>query len=40
MILGTVMYASFFVVIANALVDVVYVLIDPRVQGELEDGHV
>jgi peptide/nickel transport system permease protein len=33
MILGTVMYASFFVVIANALVDVVYVLIDPRVRG-------
>ncbi|MDX3973557.1 ABC transporter permease [Shinella sp.] len=33
MILGTVMYASFFVVLANALVDVVYVLIDPRVRG-------
>ncbi len=33
MILGTVMYASFFVVVANALVDVVYVLIDPRVRG-------
>ncbi|NKN35837.1 ABC transporter permease [Agrobacterium sp. a22-2] len=33
MILGTVMYASFFVVIANALVDLVYVLIDPRVRG-------
>ncbi|BCH61005.1 ABC transporter permease [Agrobacterium vitis] len=33
MILGTVIYASFFVVIANALVDVVYVLIDPRVRG-------
>lgn len=33
MILGTVMYASFFVVLANAVVDVVYVLIDPRVRG-------
>ncbi|SON53764.1 Glutathione transport system permease protein GsiC [Hartmannibacter diazotrophicus] len=33
MILATVMYASFFVVIANALVDVVYVLIDPRVRA-------
>ncbi len=32
MVLGTVMYASFFVVVANALVDVVYVLIDPRVR--------
>lgn len=32
MVLGTVMYASFFVVLANALVDVVYVLIDPRVR--------
>ncbi|OJT99682.1 MAG: peptide ABC transporter permease [Rhizobium sp. 63-7] len=34
MILGTVMYASFFVVLANALVDVVYVLIDPRVRAD------
>lgn len=33
MILGTVIYASFFVVLANAVVDVVYVLIDPRVRG-------
>ncbi|QRM57637.1 ABC transporter permease [Sinorhizobium sp. BG8] len=33
MILGTVMYASFFVVLANAVVDIVYVLIDPRVRG-------
>ncbi|MBB5575537.1 ABC transporter permease [Rhizobium paranaense] len=32
MILGTVMYASFFVVLANASVDIVYVLIDPRVR--------
>lgn len=32
MILGTVMYASFFVVLANALVDVLYVFIDPRVR--------
>ncbi|SEQ26883.1 peptide/nickel transport system permease protein [Faunimonas pinastri] len=32
-ILATVIYASFFVVMANALVDVVYVLIDPRVRG-------
>jgi len=32
MILATVMYASFFVVITNAVVDVVYVLIDPRVR--------
>ncbi|MDK4742191.1 ABC transporter permease [Rhizobium sp. LEGMi198b] len=33
MILGTVMYASFFVVLANACVDIIYVLIDPRVRG-------
>ncbi|WP_137154937.1 ABC transporter permease [Rhizobium sp. FKL33] len=33
MILGAVMYASFFVVLANAVVDIVYVLIDPRVRG-------
>lgn len=33
MILGTVMYASFFVVLANAIVDIVYVMIDPRVRG-------
>jgi peptide/nickel transport system permease protein len=32
-ILGTVMYASFFVVLANAVVDIVYVLLDPRVRG-------
>lgn len=34
MILGTVIYASFFVVLANALVDILYVLIDPRVRGK------
>jgi peptide/nickel transport system permease protein len=32
MILGTVMYASFFVVLANAIVDVIYVFMDPRVR--------
>lgn len=32
MIMGTVMYASFFVVLANGLVDIVYVLIDPRIR--------
>ncbi|MCB9948461.1 MAG: ABC transporter permease [Rhodospirillaceae bacterium] len=32
MILATVMYASFFVVVTNALVDMLYVLIDPRVR--------
>jgi peptide/nickel transport system permease protein len=31
-IMTTVMYASFFVVIANALVDMVYILLDPRVR--------
>ncbi len=31
-IMATVMYASFFVVMANALVDVVYILLDPRVR--------
>jgi peptide/nickel transport system permease protein len=31
-IMTTVMYASFFVVAANALVDVVYLLLDPRVR--------
>jgi peptide/nickel transport system permease protein len=31
-IMTTVMYASFFVVLANALVDVVYILLDPRVR--------
>ena len=34
MILATVMYASFFVVVANAMVDMVYVLIDPRVRKD------
>lgn len=34
MILATVIYASFFVVTANFLVDIVYVLIDPRVRDE------
>ncbi|MER9829820.1 ABC transporter permease [Mesorhizobium sp. M0134] len=33
LILGTVMYSSFSVVIANAVVDVAYVLIDPRVRA-------
>jgi peptide/nickel transport system permease protein len=32
-IMTTVMYASFFVVAANALVDVVYILLDPRVRA-------
>lgn len=31
-IMTTVMYASFFVVMANALVDAVYILLDPRVR--------
>jgi peptide/nickel transport system permease protein len=31
-IMTTVLYASFFVVAANALVDVVYILLDPRVR--------
>ena len=31
-IMTTVMYASFFVVMANALVDVVYIMLDPRVR--------
>lgn len=33
MILAAVLYASFFVVIANAIVDILYVLIDPRVRS-------
>ncbi|MER8628387.1 ABC transporter permease [Mesorhizobium opportunistum] len=32
MIMATVMYASMFVVIANAVVDVVYILLDPRLR--------
>jgi peptide/nickel transport system permease protein len=32
-IMTTVIYASFFVVFANALVDVVYILLDPRVRS-------
>lgn len=32
MIMATVMYASFFVVAANALVDVAYAILDPRVR--------
>jgi len=32
MIMGTVLYASFFVVLANAVVDVVYARLDPRVR--------
>ena len=31
-IMTTVLYASFFVVLANALVDMVYILLDPRVR--------
>ncbi|TML91113.1 MAG: ABC transporter permease [Actinobacteria bacterium] len=31
-ILATVMYAAFFIVLANALVDLVYALLDPRVR--------
>ena len=31
-ILATVMYASFFVVMANAVVDMLYAVIDPRVR--------
>ncbi len=31
-ILGTVLYAAFFVVLANAVVDVVYAMLDPRVR--------
>jgi peptide/nickel transport system permease protein len=31
-IMATVMYASFFVVMANALVDIAYALLDPRVR--------
>jgi peptide/nickel transport system permease protein len=31
-ILATVMYASFFVVLMNALVDVLYAVLDPRVR--------
>ena len=32
MIMATVMYAAFFVVLANALVDLLYVWLDPRVR--------
>jgi peptide/nickel transport system permease protein len=32
-IMATVMYASFFVVVANGLVDMVYVVLDPRVRS-------
>jgi peptide/nickel transport system permease protein len=33
-IMATVMYASFFVVAANALVDIAYVFLDPRVRSD------
>ena len=33
-IMATVMYASFFVVTANALVDVLYAFLDPRVRAD------
>jgi peptide/nickel transport system permease protein len=32
-ILATVIYASFFVVAANALVDIAYTVLDPRVRS-------
>jgi peptide/nickel transport system permease protein len=32
LIMATVMYAAFFIVIANAIVDLVYAWIDPRVR--------
>ena len=32
-ILATVIYASFFIVAANALVDIAYVALDPRVSS-------
>jgi peptide/nickel transport system permease protein len=32
MIMATVMYASFFIIIANAIVDIIYGLLDPRVR--------
>jgi peptide/nickel transport system permease protein len=32
-IMATVLYASFFVVVANALVDIVYAILDPRVRN-------
>ena len=35
--MATVMYASFFVVIANALVDMLYVVLDPRVRSHSRD---
>ena len=31
-IMTTVLYASFFVVLTNALVDLVYIILDPRVR--------
>ena len=31
-IMATVMYAAFFVVAANAVVDIVYAVVDPRVR--------
>ena len=34
-IMATVMYASFFVVAANALVDILYAVIDPRVRDDV-----
>jgi peptide/nickel transport system permease protein len=33
-IMANVMYASFFVVAANGLVDMAYVVLDPRVRSE------
>ncbi|MFM8843163.1 MAG: ABC transporter permease, partial [Actinomycetota bacterium] len=32
LIMATVMYAAFFIVIANAIVDVLYAWLDPRVR--------
>ena len=31
-IMATVMYAAFFIVVANTVVDLVYALLDPRVR--------
>jgi peptide/nickel transport system permease protein len=32
-IMATVMYASFFVVVANAVVDLLYAVLDPRIRA-------
>ena len=33
-IMGTVMYSAFFIVLANAVIDMLYILIDPRVRTD------